>query len=251
MKKLLLGCGVLLALGLGSMGFVLWQLWPQLHQAFSEAEEFERRLLALEEQYAFDPQEQTELDPERFAASLDMRIVIGRNFDDWQADIDDFGDQVEDEDLGFVDKIGGYINRLSDMFQIITPMEEAAMSASEFSYHTRVLWATLATVNAGMDDDDPALERLRGHYPKMKTQYQEHQAEGSTPLAQLIGEFEPSILNTARSILKTDPDRVDQAIAHASAEVMFMALPNGPAGGDGEVNLHMNWDDSDSDSDGR
>ncbi len=227
MKKLLLGCGVLLALGLATMGYVVWQLWPDIQQTVSEAEEFERRLLALEEAYPFDGEEQTELDTARFAASLDMRVIIGRNLDVWKDDINAFGETIEERDVGFVEEIRGYISRFSEMFQIIAPMEDFAMSPSEFNYHTRVLWATLATVSQGIVDD-PELESLRELYTDMKKQYNDQRAEGSIDLDELIGEFDPTVLSMARGMLKTDTARVEQAVTNASAEAIFMTLPKGP-----------------------
>jgi len=227
MKKLLLGCGVLLALGLATMGYVVWQLWPDIQQTVSEAEEFERRLMALEEDYPFDADEQVDLDTERFTASLDMRVIIGRNLDDWKNDINAFGETIEERDVGFVEEIRGYISRFSEMFQIIAPMEDFAMSPSEFNYHTRVLWAALATVAHGLDDD-PDLDSLRELYPKMKTQYNEQRAEGSIDLDELIGEFDATVLSTARDMLKTDTARIEQAVTNASAEAIFMTLPKGP-----------------------
>ena len=227
MKKLLLGCGVLLALGLASMGYVVWQLWPDIQQTAADAEEFERRLMDLEEAYPFEPDEQTELDGSRFATSLDMRVVIGRNVSDWKDSLDAFGDTIEERDLGFIEEIRGLITRFTKMFEIIAPLEDFSMSPSEFNYHTRVLWAALDTIDKGLGDD-PAFDSLRSHYQTMKKQYNKNRAEGSLEIEELIGQFDASVLSKARNILKTDPARVDQAVTHASAEAIFMTLPKGP-----------------------
>ncbi|MFT7463905.1 MAG: hypothetical protein ACI9EF_002253 [Pseudohongiellaceae bacterium] len=230
MKKLLLGCGVLLALGLGSMTFVVWQLWPDIQQTVSSAEDFERRLTILEEDYPFDVKTEEPLNTERFAKSLDMRLVIVRNVDAWKTDIDAFGEDIDAQDIGFMDTVRGYFSRFSEMFEIISPLEDFSMSASEFNYHTRVLWAALDTIDAGAESD-PAFESLRGLYPTLLSQYKAQQkAEGSMTLAQLIGEFDPAVLSDARGIMKTDPQRVIHGVTNANAETIFMGLPNGPQG---------------------
>jgi hypothetical protein len=229
MKKLLIGCGVLFALGLGVLGILAWKLGPAIEEAMVEAGELHQRLETLEEDYPFDAEAQSELDTEHFSTCIDIHVGIKSNLDTWTAEMQSYEAKVEEQDIGLLDQFKNSFSGLPRLYRLVVPvLEEHKLSLSEFSYHTRVLWATLALISAGVESD-PKLDSLRLLYSKLEADYEKVRSEGSTPLEQLIGEFDPSDLKLARNILKLDPEKVERAILITNAELIFMSLVTGPA----------------------
>ena len=242
MKKLLIGCGAVLLLCLGVMGVVMWQIWPAIESAAAEAEDYHQRLVDLEVNYPFDPLARTELDTVRFATSLDVHAEIKRHMDAWELDMVSYGRQVTEQDIGSIDQAKEYIRRLTQLYRLfVPPLEEYKLSLSEFSYHTRVLWATLGTIGAGVVND-PELDSLRLLYDNLREAYDESRAEGSIPLEEVIGEFQPGELSRARNILKGDPEKVEQAILIMNAELIFMSMKQGPATEEVGFPSSVDWD---------
>jgi hypothetical protein len=227
MRKVLIGCGVLVLLALGFAGYVGYRLWPSftaLHQAWSDAM---AELDALDERYPFDPAAQTELDTGRFDLMLDLRVRLTDYFADVDASIKDIQRQGEADDGP------GALDRSSRMIAIMTPtvhefavrLEDARMGPTEFSWHTRVLWAALSRVDAGVAG--PELEPLRGEFGRFREQYDQQARRQAQlrPLDEIVGSVPADLLVQAAEVLALDPERVQRGLAFTEFDFLYLQHP--------------------------
>ena len=229
MKKLFIGCGVLALLVLGALGYFAWQVWPMVEEFSQKFTVFGSEMVALEEAYPFEHDDPDHLDSERFAASLQVRDDMAARFSAMESELDAYGREQEEADvgiLGLLDVVGGALQRFMPIFDDVTTiLDGAQMGPSEFSHHTRVLWATLQAVDAGAAG--PELEPLRGSFEEFRRRYGEMQRENSEdwpPFDELIGAFEPGVIATAKAVLAVDTQRVLDGLSDPFLEATYMRL---------------------------
>jgi hypothetical protein len=227
MRKVLIGCGVLVLLAMGFIGYAGYRLWPSVsgwHKAWIEAV---GELDALDERHPFDPDAQTALDAERFDLMLEVRVGLAGYFAEFKESLRSL------EERGEADDERGWFDFSSSLFELMSPMlhefavrlEDAGMGPTEFAWHTRVLWAALARVDAGVAG--PELEPLRGEYSRFREVY-EQQAKGQEallPLEDLVRSVPPDLLVQAAEVLARDPARVRQGLAITDFDYLYMQQP--------------------------
>jgi hypothetical protein len=177
MKKLFIGCGIIVVLILGGVGFILYQVWPQMRDLQTQWTVAFERIESVDREYPFDPLAQTELDAPRFAQSLDVRAAIADKLIAAGKRIDELAKQHHnDEGVGVFDMLRGFFQTTTTILpDFAAHLEEARMSWREFAWHTRLLWACLYRVDAGVGP--PELEPLRGSYERLKENYARAQRE--------------------------------------------------------------------------
>ena len=116
MKKLLIGCGVLVLLLLSGVGYIYYQMWPYV----VAADEAKEGLVRLEDRFPFDAEAQSLLDAERFATSLEIRIRIGRELADSVSALQASAPTANFDDLGFFDKIGVFKDMAGSVVELVS-----------------------------------------------------------------------------------------------------------------------------------
>ena len=223
MKKILLGCGLIVLLGLGFLGYVAWKISPEMKSVMQEAEQAARDMEELDRQYPFEPDLEA-LDPGRFDTYLGARVRT--NIDEWTASLEATGQELEDQDTGWIQALKAALGKLQTMPATVVPvLQETRMSGSEFNWNARLLWATLETIDAGMVGSGTRLGELRGLYPELRGAYNAERQSDAPELDELIGDFPPLLLEQARNALAEDVDRVRAGIAkELEAEIVFLAV---------------------------
>lgn len=99
------------------------------------------------------------------------------------------------------------------------------MGPTEFSWHTRVLWAALARVDAGVAG--PELESLRGEYGRFREDYerQMRQQPEQLTLAEQVATVPPELVVHAGQVLAQDPERVLQGLAKTDFDYVYLQQP--------------------------
>ena len=228
MKKLLIGCGCLVLLVLGAGAWFVMQLAPGFTQMQDGVADAAMRMHALDHAHPFDPDSQEELDAERFATALDVRIGLKDDYERWEAKMEalDPGDGAE-AFKNLIAAATGAMELMAEQFALVpTALEGTAMSPKEFVFHSKVLWATLDSIGAGAGGDAFDSD-LRGQYDIMVGAYGEiRQSDPNLPTSfdALVGEVAPGLVITARQVLASDPLRAESAIAQPGMEVLLLDL---------------------------
>lgn len=226
MKKLLIGCGCLVLLLLGAGGWFVWQFVPAVTAIQDSMVSATTQLNELDQQHPFDEEAQVELDTQRFAQALDIRVGLKDDFARWEADLE----SIDDEDVGFgnfIETMTGAMTRFADMFELLpNALEGQGMGPTEFIFHSRVLWAALDSIGAGAGG--PELDGLRGEYDTMVGAYgqiRQQNPELPPTFGELVGEVPPALVISARQVLAADALRVEAALAQPQMEVTLLGLP--------------------------
>lgn len=224
MKKLFIGCGIIVLVALGLLGYFGYQVWPDLMALKDANERFVQRLDDLDQQHAFDPDEPGPFDPERFAAVLDLRVDFRREFQERLGELERL--EQQEEKPGLLETVSASFQALREISETVpTYLEATGMGPTEFEYHVRLLWATLESVGAGLGGDEltPLRTRyadLREAMPGLRRDFKQLK-----PLDEIVGTFDTAVVATARDILSTDPPRVEEGIAQPFVEVVvYMGL---------------------------
>jgi hypothetical protein len=233
MKKIFIGCGVFVALALGVIGYLAYQVVPALMETIEALELLEIDLEQVDDKYPFDAELQSDLDVVRFEASLDLHLNLKQEFEGFTRSLDEFGTDLDEEERGFFD-LGEIVTGAVDQFlpvlvEIPRMLGDARMGPTEFSYYTRLLWATLQSVSMGVAGDE--LSTLQDEYDTLREAYKEFRRDnpdGWPPLDELIGRFEDHQLKAARDVLAADPQRVLEALGHPVMECMCMRIQSLP-----------------------
>jgi|GEM_PF-1652071 len=225
MKKLFIGCGIVVLLLLGGAGFLAWRFWGAVRDIQIQADAAIVRLNELSTTHPFDAAAQAHLDPERFARALDVRARIG---DDVSRVREQLDEMQRKEDSGETDL--GVLELMELTLRAFAPLVPgfadrliaAEMSWPEFAWHSRVLWATLYRASLGFGS--PALEPLRDAWPAFKETYERtaREAHGLPPIRDLVGEFPPVVLSDAEAVMLADLDRVRAGLRATEFEHLFM-----------------------------
>ncbi len=229
MKKLFIGCGIVVLLIVAVLGYITYQVYPQVKEWQSQWETAFTQLQALEREHPFDAQAQlaAPLDARRFEASLALRADLAdrltRVGETFKTVV---GKDSEGESLGVVDL-------LREMFRTATPLlpdfqarlAEQQMSWPEFAFYTRLLWACLYRVDAGVGP--PELASLRGAYEKLNQNYETLRADNNggkdlPPLEDVIGKFPPSLLNEASALLARELPLVEKGLQVTAVDHFYM-----------------------------
>ncbi len=225
MKKLFIGCGIVVLLLLGAAGFLVWRFWPEIRSMHEQAEASIARLNELEVAHPFDPAAQAHLDTVRFARALDLRVDLCDDLVRMGEEMDELKRKVDsgESDLGVFEVVSLQLRALADVLpHFAGRLAAAEMSWPEFAWHTRVLWATLYRVSLGVGS--PSLEPLRDDYARFKDAYERaaRESEGLPPLRDLIGQFPPAVLSEAETVMLTDLGRVRAGLRVLDLEHVFM-----------------------------
>ncbi|RKY17717.1 MAG: hypothetical protein DRQ55_15095 [Planctomycetota bacterium] len=215
----------MLVLGLGALGFVTWQIWPQVQEAMQRTEEYQSRLLTLEESFPFDAETQTVLDAQRFNAFLDMRTELRIDLQRTMDETRRMEQQATDDDLGTIARLRMQFTQFPMVYDpIVGALERHDMSLNELGYYVQVLWATLGNIDAGGGGGDAQLDQLRGLYPKLQLAYRSVVSQDSPKLADLVAHIDPAVVSTARKLMATDVPRVQAGMLEPPLEAVCLAL---------------------------
>ncbi len=231
MKKIFIGCGVLVLLVLGFLGYVAYQFVPVVQEAIATAERMQQDFTALDQDYPFDETQVEALDIERFSSVLELRIELAQELELLNADFEKFGDDLEEKDLGIFDmgEFAGMLMSGMSRVQGLTGsvpslLRQREMSATELSWHCRVMWATLNLIDAGAADEQ--LEPLRGEFDTFSREYELMRKENNDNempvLSEVIGEFDTKILEEAKAVFELDPQLVLDGRTEAMVEVFYL-----------------------------
>lgn len=225
MKKVFIGCGIVVLIGLLAVGYLTYAVWPNASKFVQQWMAASDELNALDREYPFDPRAQTELDPARFEQMLDVRVQLADYFATFTAQMEAMKQQQQNE--------GGpsFIGQLQRVFDQIAPvltevaarLREAKMSPQEFAFHTRVMWGVLARVDSNLAGE--GLKDLHGRYTKFKEDYEALQRDESNHLEKLdslLAALPPEALKTAEDIMARDPARVSRALTMTEIDHLYM-----------------------------
>ena len=225
MKKVFLGCGIAVLLGLLGLGYVLYRIGPNVTRVHREWTAAIEQLNALDAQYPFDAKVQTQLDTARFELMLDVRIQLADYFTTFAANMEAMqAAQSEDGGPGWIDSLKQFFDQLAPVLtEFASRLKSAGMSPREFAWHTRVLWAVLARVDENLAG--PELEELRGRYDKFAASYEEarkNQPELVSLRDDLLANLPPEVVKSAEQVLAKDVGRVKRALAVTDVDHLYM-----------------------------
>lgn len=227
MKKLFVGCGLLVVVAAIALFFLLRPLWPAANELMASMEEFHVEMLALDEAHPFDPG--APVDFARFERALAVREQMAPFLHDFESALQTQGTTGEPEQRGVIEQV---IHMMGLLRQGIERFEQhlaqADMGPTEFGYHTRLLWAALGTIDAGLADGDPRLDPLRLQWRELKDAYPElvkHDPELPASLSDRVGAFAPTTTAEAREVIAGQPERVLAGLAEPGLEVHFYMDP--------------------------
>ena len=225
MKKVFIGCGIVVLVGLLAAGYLAYAVWPNATRFVQQWLAALDELNALDREFPFDPKAQTQLDPARFEQMLDVRVQLADYFATFTAEMDTLRQQQEAE--GGPSFIGRFRQAFDQMAPVLTEvaarLREAKMSPQEFAFHTRVMWGVLARVDSNLTGKD--LDALRGRYTKFKDDYEALRRDERNrlePLDQLLATLPPEALKTAEEIMARDPARISHALTMTDIDHIYM-----------------------------
>ncbi|MCB9897607.1 MAG: hypothetical protein H6825_06370 [Planctomycetes bacterium] len=220
MKKLFIGCLVLVALLVGGGAWVVYQVMPSVQEAFDRGQKVNAELVQLETEHPFEQPEA--LDPARFAAFLDLRVALGTDIEDVSRRMKDLHDS---EDTGWLDMFKGFPLLMVEVYEAVPARLAAAqMGPTEFSWDSRLLYAALEVPGTG-----PEARDFSEKYGEFKAAYKDI-AKDNDQIPQdprdLIGTFDPKIVTAAREVMAADASRTLAALADPGLEIMLMDMPS-------------------------
>lgn len=227
MKKLFIGCGILVLLFVGVLGYGAYQLYPDyevLQERWTMAiGQFEQ----LERTYPFEAEAQSQLDSPRFADVLDMRVEMAEYLRETVRSLDAaFGEDETGEDLGMIESFRMLLRATREPPIVFADhLATAAMGPTEFSWYTRVLWACLRRVDQGAGEAE--LGDLRGTFEDFETFYagQRQQNNELPPLNEVIGSIPAAVVAQASIVLASDVERVRDGLSSLEFDYLYLLLP--------------------------
>jgi len=234
MKKLFIGCGILVLLILGALGYVAYQVYPDASVGQERMVAALVQLKQLDQTHPFESEAQTQLDGQRFVQVLETRVNQTEYLRGLIDDLESLSDDVEDdEELGLIDSIKLFIRGAKRSFLL---MGEAAgvfaenpaeleMGPSEFAWHTKVIWACLRRVDQGAGE--PGLEELRGRFEEFEEFYmKQRQSNDDMPvLDALIGDIPAAVIAQASVVLASDIERVRLGLFAPELDHLYLLMP--------------------------
>lgn len=224
MKKVFIGCGIVVLIGLLGVGYLAFEVWPNVSKVHREWTAAIEQLNALDTQYPFEPRSQAQLDPARFELMLDVRIQLAEYFTAFAAQLDAMQKaQSEDDGPSWIGSLKQFFDQLAPVLtEFATRLKGAGMSPREFAWHTRVLWAVLARVDENLAG--PELDELRSRYQKFQERYEAMRRDqpGLVPLKDLLADLPPDALRSAEQVLAKDLGKVNRALAVTDVDHLYM-----------------------------
>jgi hypothetical protein len=248
MKKwIFIGCGSVLLILVGGVGFIAWTFYGPVKDMYTQWEVEHPRFEALTTSYPFDPAAQEALDRARFGEHLDLRVALVDEFMAMQMDV---ARTVDDESLGFIERMRApFVQFTSLPSMLAAEFEFKKMSPAEFAWYSRVLWASLRSLDKGVGGE--ALAPLRDRYSTLRQRYDEAAKDDNElpPLDEIIGtedDFPPGSIELAQGVLALDVDRALRAVEVLAAEPMAMQAADADGfdsmvfpGQDGQMRLDL------------
>jgi hypothetical protein len=234
MKKLFIGCGILVVLILGVVGWAAYQVYPDATQGQEQMATAFAQLKELDQAHPFEADAQTQLDGPRFVQVLQIRVDQAKYLRGIVEDLGSLAEEFEDgEEPGWIESFSLLLRAMKQSFlfmgeastKFAERLATAQMGPSEFAWHTKVLWACLRRVDQGAGE--PGLEDLRGRFDEFREFYKEQKdANDKLPvLDELIGDVPSSVIAQASVILATDVERVKDGLYAPQFDHLYLLLP--------------------------
>jgi hypothetical protein len=225
MKKLFIGCGIVVLLLLGGLMFLAWEFGADIRALQAQAQAALASINAVGQAHPFDAAAQSTLDKERFQTALDVRaqladdlVALGEQMEELQRKED-----AGESELGWRQMVHRMIGSVTGIMpKFAERLSSAQMSWPEFAWHTRVLWSVLYRVDIGVAE--PGLEPLRNSYSTFKSRYDalRRDQKGLPELRDLLGEFPPAVLSAAAEVMASDLQLVKQGLRVPEVEHLYM-----------------------------
>ncbi|MGQ0554299.1 MAG: hypothetical protein ACT4PU_13910 [Planctomycetota bacterium] len=225
MRKLFIGCGVIVLLALAGFGYVAYRAYPHVVKMQEQWTAGFEALTALESRFPFEQDAQTQLDTRRFVAMLDLRVGLT----EYLAGIDRAASALHEPDAageepGMFEMWGQLVDLMSpSLKEFATRLEAAEMSWSEFAWHTRVMWSALKSVEGGADE--PALAALAADsYTRFKESYERsaRDLKDLKTLDVLLDDIPPTVKADARAMMAADVERMRAALQIVAIDYIYM-----------------------------
>jgi hypothetical protein len=227
MKKLFIGCGILVLLILGVLGYAVYQVYPDAKEWQSRWTTAIAQLEVLDQSHPFEAAAQTELDNQRFVQVLDLRVELVEYLRGTLQDLESVGAEGEDgEELGVIETFKVFFRATREPPIVFSErLTTAGMGPTEFSWHTKVLWACLRRVDQGAGE--PGLSELRGRFDEFETFYEKQRKHNDDlpVLSDLIGEVPQAVIAQASAILISDIQRVHDGLYAPELDHLYLMLP--------------------------
>jgi hypothetical protein len=226
MKRIFIGCGIVVLLLLGGIGFLAWRFWPELQDFRKKNDEAVARLNALTISAPFDPAGISSLDTSRFAAALDIRAQVCTDLKAANERLSKLNDP--DDQPGMLEGMSLTLHELTSMMpRFADRLEAAHMSWPEFAWHTRLFWRVLQRISLGAGE--PRLAELQDSYSRLEKVYDQEREHAELPqLKDLVGDFPPAMISEAEAVMATDVSRVRASLGMLEAERIFMMPSSDP-----------------------
>ncbi len=227
MKKILIGCGILVLLVLVAFGVMAFVFADDFKAMGQEMISSATTMVELEDQHPFtEPASADEFNSDRFLTSLSVRSEIMSNM----AVLGERFERLESEELGFFDKIKEGMAAASDASTglykgVGDALSDNGMAPSEFVYHTKVLWASLKSIDAGLGDT--SLEAYRNVFTKANTETATQlKFQPGTPesLEAFSANIKPDIVEEAVAALGNNVGLLEQGLPAEGAVDMVRAI---------------------------
>ncbi|MHC4844520.1 MAG: hypothetical protein ACYTCU_00010 [Planctomycetota bacterium] len=234
MKKLFIGCGVLVVLILGVLGWAVYQVYPDASEGQELIAAAFTKLEELDQSYPFEAEPKTQLDGQRFVKVLEIRVDQATYLRGVVDDLGALAEQFEEgEEPGWIDSFKLIIRATRQSFLLMgeasTKFAEnlaaAQMGPKEFAWNTKVLWACLRRVDQGAGE--PGLDDLRGRFDEFEVFYVEQRENNKDlpVLGELIGNVSPAAIAQASDLLASDIERVKDGLYAPQFDHLYLLLP--------------------------
>ncbi len=224
MRKVFIGCGAVVLVLLGVIGFIAWKLYPvarEWQMGWTAAIE---QLNELDTRSPFDPAAQTQLDTRRFALVLDVRAGLNDYFEGVARDIESLNrDYEESDEVGLFDMVGGVFRAATPTLgEFAARLRAIDMGPTEFAFHTRVLWSALRRASTGVGGE--ALAPLRDSYDRFKAHYERMRREVAEmpPLDDVLADVPAGITAEAGLLLERDLQRALDGLRIVELDHLFL-----------------------------
>lgn len=199
MKKILIGCGVLLLLLAGGVGYLLYHLWEPTKALYETMEHSVLALEELNERFPYVAETVVEFDAERFETALGMRANLRVDFRQLATTMKD----VDEAGVLPIEAITAGLEAIQQTFEsVVDELAGAQMSPSEFSHHMLCYWAAAASASAG-GGNAAELAPLIEEYRSFRRLYAEAREENEEllPLEERLSEVPETLVAGVRDWL--------------------------------------------------
>jgi len=224
MKKILIGCGVVLLLVVGGLGYVAYVLAGDVKAVMVAIDRATSELERLDERYAYDERTAT-LDTQGFLRMLDVREVLAERMQEVGTELEAYAGAAADDGPGLLDMAKWVLRTAPDLLGSFTrALEAERMGPTEFGAYTRIMWIALRRIDASADD----VSTLRGLYGDHKELYEretDRNYPDALPFDELLGDAPHPVVEAATEILRAHADRVREVLRYTTLDPFFMLMP--------------------------